>query len=839
MTYLPTDADLALLNNHSSRIYCRIDMLNKDLATIDSLEGLVIDGSISIDSGSDVRRTFNVTIYLGKKSGVSDLTEEEWISKNIRVFIGLAGRGISKITDSKNINSQVISDSRYVDAEKNHSDLIKDITSRGFSRYGNIDNLNRDVLVWTKGNISKYHAFFDEIKGGTPPEDPKEAEEWYTQLGDYSTVLGSDDYICKNGPYIAYTPMFQDKSGLTPLVEDDLWAYLDAVAIKAKSMDGGLSPANILKIDAEGIDTSVYGNNLHVHGMIAAVEGMVLNGLPLSKVDVCAIAGWSKDDLVAEYGVTSIYVGHSMHDIQAEIIDSKTALNDLYNKLYIEYSNVPGVSFWEGEKICWYNEGCFTFTSNGFTYSATTNTVQASCVDPVSRMNGDLGGQLVGGMHRIEKNTRIADAIYAVMKESEFSKYCIDYWSRPVPHDLDYDTGSTTWNILSELRDLYFPFEMYFDDDTFVCREIPSGFDDPPVLSPELFKKLVTTDGESATVDYSTIRNCVEVFGATIDADGAAKKVEYSASAKTISLVVATNGSVQTDSTTPPTENDISLNSEIRISFISSSSIPSAELNENGTVKSGALTVVVNFQTITKGDDGEEKVTTTTKTSYLYRSLTDADGADVLQDPGVIQAGKYYVIQWNPNTGHFYFLGQQQSHAMAKLVDEIPSDAEIKKQKAEDNCDNMAFICVNDPKNIDDLYNAKLSIEKIGRRNEILSGGEYENYTTDEAAMEVCQYELWKRARLTDGLTVTIRLVPWLDVNQKIQYAAKYLGSKTPVEWIIKNIGMNLGEGTMSLTLSRYYPYYTYIVDNKYTTYQNSLIDKYFPELTTASAAEK
>lgn len=26
MTYLPTDADLALLNNHSSNIYCRIDI---------------------------------------------------------------------------------------------------------------------------------------------------------------------------------------------------------------------------------------------------------------------------------------------------------------------------------------------------------------------------------------------------------------------------------------------------------------------------------------------------------------------------------------------------------------------------------------------------------------------------------------------------------------------------------------------------------------------------------------------------------------------------------------------------------------------------------------------
>ena len=93
---------------------------------------------------------------------------------------------------------------------------------------------------------------------------------------------------------------------------------------------------------------------------------------------------------------------------------------------------------------------------------------------------------------------------------------------------------------------------------------------------------------------------------------------------------------------------------------------------------------------------------------------------------------------------------------------------------------------------------------------------------------------------MTDGLSVTILLVPWLGVNEKIEYAAKYLGSKTPVEWIIKSFTINLGEGTMSLSLSRYYPYYPYIVgegdpDNaKHKFYMDNLMDRYFPNLTTA-----
>ena len=345
------------------------------------------------------------------------------------------------------------------------------------------------------------------------------------------------------------------------------------------------------------------------------------------------------------------------------------------------------------------------------------------------------------------------------------------------------------------------------------------------MLDPEVFEKLVTNDGESATVDYAAVRNCVEVFGATIEADGAATVKGWSGTNKTINLALNA-----TEST---------WKSETKVSFVAPANVEAAKTDKNGNVTSGAMTVVLTFTWKYKDKDGNEQVGSETKTSTLYRSLTDANGSDVIQDPGCIKATKYYVLQWNPNTGRIYFLGQQQSHAMAKLVDEIPATKEIEAQKAEDNCDNMAFICVNDPNNIDDLYNARLSIEKIGRRTEILSGGDYENYTTDDAAMEVCQYELWKRARLTDGLSVTTRLVPWLDVNEKIQYAAKYLGGKTPVDWIIKSISMNLGEGTMSLSMSRYYPYYTYIVNNKYTFYQDNLFDKYFPELTATTADEQ
>ena len=82
--------------------------------------------------------------------------------------------------------------------------------------------------------------------------------------------------------------------------------------------------------------------------------------------------------------------------------------------------------------------------------------------------------------------------------------------------------------------------------------------------------------------------------------------------------------------------------------------------------------------------------------------------------------------------------------------------------------------------------------------------------------MEVTEYKLWQSTRLTDTVQLQMLLVPWLDVNERIDYAARYMKNKAAVEWLIKKIDFNLGEGTMNVTMCRYYPYYPYIVQGKY-----------------------
>lgn len=97
----------------------------------------------------------------------------------------------------------------------------------------------------------------------------------------------------------------------------------------------------------------------------------------------------------------------------------------------------------------------------------------------------------------------------------------------------------------------------------------------------------------------------------------------------------------------------------------------------------------------------------------------------------------------------------------------------------------------------------------IGRIRHVLYGGEYENITSDKLALERARYELWKRTRLQDSITLTSIPNPWLDVNVLISHAIRGKSQENAAQYIIKSISTDYGiEGTQSINAITYYPLY-------------------------------
>lgn len=697
----------------------------------------------------------------------------------------------------------------------------------------------------------------------------------------------------------------------------------------------------VLSYDAKGLTCTIDGKSIYLKNMIAAIEGETIANRVLEPVDVSAIAGWSEPELKNQYKKTSPFVGYSMHDIQGHIWELKDGLEQIRQFIIktVAKDNVIRncANYIDEDGVHWFSAGVYAIQSNGISYDAMTNKLDLSCVDLVSLLDGTLGGTLTGYSTRIpmykltESKDANGDKIYTEDKSKPYyvrdvikntfelsgmTKCVVDYWKRRIPHDMEYNTGTTVWTILTELRDLYYPFEMYFDDDTFVCKEIPNGYDDPVVISPDIFKSLVIT--ENSTVDYTQVHNCVEAWGSTITSDYFCKdKLEENDPEGTGRVFYKArdygmSASKWKDSVAEilgiPKDKYDDFEIQLDINNIGNSII--VLKLKNAIISDGSrlsficpvdislnthMYIVNDVYTTAVDKDGAQYKNHTLQVygpMMIYKASTDQNGNDIPIDTNVMKKGRYYVVQYgekyldqadegaykwvfNSTTGGYdkteinpkiqyivkeeyneetkmyethyykvtnteegkhtekiedpalikesriYFLGQSQSHAMAKFVDKMPTDAEIERDKEIEGCDNLKYIVVTDPNDLTNLYNSRFTIDKIGRRNLVCSGGEFDAYTNDEDLMLATEYQLWKNCRLTDSITLRMHLIPWLDVNQKVKYAACYLKNNTPVEWIIKKIDTNLGEGVMSVTMSRYYPYYPYI------TYLNASANKY------------
>lgn len=138
-----------------------------------------------------------------------------------------------------------------------------------------------------------------------------------------------------------------------------------------------------------------------------------------------------------------------------------------------------------------------------------------------------------------------------------------------------------------------------------------------------------------------------------------------------------------------------------------------------------------------------------------------------------LEADVYYCANYQSN-GTWLFLGHQQAQAVI-----------------EDTNINSPFY-VNGT---------------VGRIRIALYGGDYDNITSDDLAMERAKLELYWRCRLNDSITLNCVPIPWLDVNIIISHSLK--GGTEQKKYMIKSFSMNYGENAgMTINAITYYPYY-------------------------------
>lgn len=179
-------------------------------------------------------------------------------------------------------------------------------------KYGNVSNIDRDIINWDASNLMKYQKQIDSWG-------------WKNLRGSYSTVLGdaayTGDYGFDEDLAFAFSALLETDNGLVPLTQDEFSNYIKQIISAATDKETGkIDASKMLELDANGLDVEVDGVITHVSNMLAAVEGQIVDGAKLTKADVFAISGVGEDELKEMFGVSSKYIGQAEHDIQEQAL---------------------------------------------------------------------------------------------------------------------------------------------------------------------------------------------------------------------------------------------------------------------------------------------------------------------------------------------------------------------------------------------------------------------------------------------------------------------------------------------------------------------------------------
>jgi hypothetical protein len=437
----------------------------------------------------------------------------------------------------------------------------------------------------------------------------------------------------------------------------------------------------------------------------------------------------------------------------------------------------------------------------------------------MAKMTGLRNGYLDGNAYQIPKGSNIRDAIMAVLAECGFTKYIISINSddyQVTQNDITVDAGNTYYEILQQLNEFNMNYQMYFDvDGIFHFNHIPSGKDAPVMVDDDIWRYAYIS--HEVTTNYEDLKNDIVVLGKTHTASKYSSDCALNNHTFTMSSasVKREKNHIKLAFTTPenmtPTVDGeqyyLNLNNygsyPLRTTLGSlhfkmlpntyyvvrlqnfgreSLSLIGAQNTTTYTLKKAlplddmgvTASDIVGWYVSALAKSLNEAITENAKiVSYNEQNLTITLSKSINTDKA--WTGRLCYM-YNPNTTSTYWQFMGENQPRAEIKDENP---------------NSPFY-VNG---------------SVGDIRIVLSGGDYDNISTNELAMERAQYELYTRCRLNDNLSLTCLPIYWLDVNWLVNITLPTENEVKP--FIIKEISISSGTtATQSVTLVSYYDFY-------------------------------
>ena len=414
-----------------------------------------------------------------------------------------------------------------------------------------------------------------------------------------------------------------------------------------------------------------------------------------------------------------------------------------------------------GANYVWYEIGSLLLDTNAYSYDATTNDLTLSLMDMMSAATEARGSQ-IGASVLIPYEANVRNALIAtVARYSPFISYDVAELPDVMPYDQEFEPGTYAYTILKQIIGLFPYYEMYYSSDgIFTVKQIPTHIGDALFVDKTFMDAIIIKENRSGKL--GNIKNATEIWGAELDATYATTNV-------------ATVGNAYVLTHSPPLE---ALEADADYMFLAdSTSIVGRQIKVDGNAP-----------------------------GTIYNSDETALAA------GAIEADRAYVVRYSPTivgetvTPRFLLQGEWLIHVIVKEVNVMPGAGYIASDKIANDCNDIQYIV-----NPDSPYACDRGTIDYddGEIRQVLHSGDYSLIYTTQLAYERAAYETWLKTRLQTDAEIECLLVPWMDVNVKVEYTSPVTGIAR--HYIVKEVAMNPAEFKMTLKLSRFYNYDPFI----------------------------
>lgn len=327
---------------------------------------------------------------------------------------------------------------------------------------------------------------------------------------------------------------------------------------------------------------------------------------------------------------------------------------------------------------------------------------------------------------------------------------------------------------------------MFFDmeTNTFICQMVPSCYEDDIYIYNDFIQRVLVS--ENTSVDMTNVRNICEVWGKVIDVDFYSETCTYSNNVYSSPIAGYEEGYYNGDT--------IGLK-------IPTANQANAQININNF---GAIGIY--------NESNEEPIQSNElKPNNVYAfkiKKNRVDGQDVIK--------AYLLGQWQVHAINVLTNGRKSGQFITSSDGgryELYSKEYFQKFY---NCERVDMTVVE---------NSPFTVERIGEILDTKQDGEYENISSDDLAADRAKWENWKNCRLTDNITITTALLPFLDVNKKVSYRRS--DSDVEHQYIISSISHDFSRFITTITMYRFYPLYENMI-KKIGIHKN--LDKYTNE---------